>query len=134
MKFSTIATLLFAIGTSAAPEPDNAVIKEGEYTYTGIDKPLLTLRGLEARCDCFPCYSPHADCSPGKCQLPARPWLRTVLDLSLQPPRGWNMVDDVCLKTRDKLLVMLQFTHEAISQVTSLRSGDNPEAQAVLRT
>ncbi|KAJ3532279.1 hypothetical protein NM208_g8510 [Fusarium decemcellulare] len=34
MKFSTIATLLFAIGTSAAPEPDNAVIKEGEYTYT----------------------------------------------------------------------------------------------------
>ncbi|KAF5003715.1 hypothetical protein FDECE_9747 [Fusarium decemcellulare] len=68
MKFSTIATLLFAIGTSAAPEPDNAVIKEGEYTYTGIDKPLLTLRGLEARCDCFPCYSPHADCSPGKCQ------------------------------------------------------------------
>ncbi|KAH6985463.1 hypothetical protein EDB80DRAFT_590782 [Ilyonectria destructans] len=68
MKAAFFATFLLAFGVSAMPEPDNVVITEGEYTYTGIDKGILTERHLEARCDCFPCYSPHADCSPGKCQ------------------------------------------------------------------
>ncbi|KAH7115482.1 hypothetical protein B0J13DRAFT_590453 [Dactylonectria estremocensis] len=68
MRLSSVATLLFAFGVSALPEPDNVVIVEGEYTYKGIDKPLLALRSLESRCSCFPCYSGHADCTPGKCQ------------------------------------------------------------------
>ncbi|PTD07625.1 hypothetical protein FCULG_00007199 [Fusarium culmorum] len=68
MKASFVVSLLLSLGVSATPAVDTTTIEDGGFTYTGIDKPLLALRGLEARCDCFPCYSPHADCSPGKCQ------------------------------------------------------------------
>lgn len=38
MKAAFFATFLLAFGVSAMPEPDNVVITEGEFTYTGIDK------------------------------------------------------------------------------------------------
>ncbi|KAF4502473.1 hypothetical protein FAGAP_1288 [Fusarium agapanthi] len=68
MKATLFVSLLLSLGVTATPASDTVTIEDGGYTYTGIDKPLLALRGLEARCSCFPCYSPHADCQPGKCQ------------------------------------------------------------------
>lgn len=42
-------------------------LRERELTVP-IHQGLLTLRGLEGRCSCAPCYSPHADCQAGRCQ------------------------------------------------------------------
>lgn len=41
MKLYALAIIAFALGASAMPEPDNAVITEGENTYIGIDKVRL---------------------------------------------------------------------------------------------
>ena len=38
MKAVLFLSALLSLGVSALPEPDNAVITEGDYTYKGIDK------------------------------------------------------------------------------------------------
>ncbi|KAL6922507.1 hypothetical protein ACHAPO_011157 [Fusarium lateritium] len=69
MKVAIFLSALFSAQVLAIPEPDNTVIKDGEFTYTGIDKGLLAARGLEARCNCFPeCRRPGSNCAPGKCE------------------------------------------------------------------
>lgn len=79
MKVALFLSALFSAQVLAIPEPDNTVIKDGEYTYTGIDKGLLSLRGLEKRCNCFPeCRRPASNCSPGKCECSGGPSHLTV--------------------------------------------------------
>ncbi|KAH7183645.1 uncharacterized protein B0J16DRAFT_416678 [Fusarium flagelliforme] len=69
MKLALFFSALLSAQVLAAPEPDYAVVKDGEYTYTGIDKGLLAARGLEERCNCFPeCRRPGSNCAPGKCE------------------------------------------------------------------
>ncbi|KAF5678683.1 hypothetical protein FHETE_1124 [Fusarium heterosporum] len=68
MKATFFVSILLSLGATAMPEADTVSVVDGGYTYTGIDRPLLALRGLESRCSCAPCYSPHADCTPGRCQ------------------------------------------------------------------
>lgn len=38
MKLALFFSALLSAQVLAIPEPDNTVIKDGEYTYTGIDK------------------------------------------------------------------------------------------------
>lgn len=38
MKVALFFSALLSAQVLAIPEPDNTVIKDGEYTYTGIDK------------------------------------------------------------------------------------------------
>ncbi|RBR23413.1 uncharacterized protein FIESC28_03792 [Fusarium coffeatum] len=69
MKLALFFSALLSAQVLAVPEPDYAVVKDGEYTYTGIDKGLLAARGLEKRCNCFPeCRRPGSNCAPGKCE------------------------------------------------------------------
>ncbi|KAI1061420.1 hypothetical protein LB507_011231 [Fusarium sp. FIESC RH6] len=87
MKLALFFSALLSAQVLAVPEPDYAVVKDGEYTYTGIDKVrslhgkhhltvidiftqgLLAARGLEKRCNCFPeCRRPGSNCAPGKCE------------------------------------------------------------------
>ncbi|KAM0193527.1 hypothetical protein ACHAPA_011430 [Fusarium lateritium] len=69
MKLALFFSALLSAQVLAIPEPDTTVIKDGDYTYTGIDKGLLALRGLEKRCNCFPeCRRPASNCRPGKCE------------------------------------------------------------------
>ena len=43
MKLALFFSALLSAQVLAVPEPDYAVVKDGEYTYTGIDK-VRTLR------------------------------------------------------------------------------------------
>lgn len=38
MKATFFVSLLLSLGVTAMPEADTVTIKEGEFTYTGIDK------------------------------------------------------------------------------------------------